>query len=237
MRPVRERVDVPVRRARAASRSSPGSRRAGGRAACRPRGPPGSASASGRVSTLLGHVRVRPGSPATTPDAWLADPCVTAVDPAGPSPGRASAAAGRARRNGVSISAGTVQGRRAGQQRQREQQRAGVGVADEPRRLGGPGDRVEVEQRQQVDGQLTAPRRDDRADARIGEHRDQLGGALGRRRARRPGAVHALARPRPRTRDRRRSATQKSSRGRRSSGTPDDGDVTPMTSPGRSGAG
>ena len=41
----------------------------------------------------------------------------------------------RATRNGRVHQPGTVQGRHAGEQRQREQQRAGVGVADEPRRL------------------------------------------------------------------------------------------------------
>ena len=52
---------------------------------------------------------------------------------------------------------------------------------------------VPVEPVEQVDGELASPRRDDRADRRVDQHRGQLGGALLLRRGDDPVAAHALA--------------------------------------------
>lgn len=85
-----------------------------------------------------------------------------------------------------------VDGRQARAGRQRQQQRGEVGEPDHPRRLRG-GDGVEIEVGQQLDGQLAAPRGDDRTDRRVDQHRLQLGGASRGGGADEPLAVHALA--------------------------------------------
>ena len=119
----------------------------------------------------------------------------------------------------------------------RQQHGGQVREADQPRRLR-RGEGVPVEEVDQVDRGLAAPRRDDARDVGVGEHPGELGGALrGGRRGGEAGAVHALphhdvvpalAQPR-----RRRSRSARP----RAPATPADGDVTPMRSPGRSGRG
>ena len=84
-----------------------------------------------------------------------------------------------------------VQGGEAGAQRQRQHPRGGVGVADDPGRLG-RGDRVVVEEVDQVDRGDPAPRRHHRPDPRVDQHRGQLGRAAGSPRTDVGRAVHAL---------------------------------------------
>ncbi|CAM5356477.1 3-(3-hydroxy-phenyl)propionate/3-hydroxycinnamic acid hydroxylase [Streptomyces griseomycini] len=83
-----------------------------------------------------------------------------------------------------------VQGRRAREQREGSHQGRHVGEADDPRRFGFT-QPVPVEQRDQVDRGLPAPRRHDRLDGGVGEHRHQLVRTLGGRGADVPGTVHA----------------------------------------------
>ena len=128
-----------------------------------------------------------------------------------------------------------VQGGDTGAQGDRGEQRRDVGVAHEPRRLGRR-DGVPVQQRQEVDRQLTSPRRDHRPDRGVGQHPHQLVGTLG-------GGALTTVDPSmqcPTTGSKplsRSTFRQTSSRGRRATSTPLEGDVTPMRSPGCSGAG
>ena len=85
-----------------------------------------------------------------------------------------------------------VQGRDPSTQRQGEHHRRQVGPADQPGRLG-CGDGVPVDLVEEVDRGLATPRRDDRADGGVDQHRGELGGAGGLGGRHVAGAVHAIA--------------------------------------------
>ena len=84
-----------------------------------------------------------------------------------------------------------VQGRPAGQQGERQHHRAEVAEPDHPGRVG-RSQRVPVDDVEQVDRELAAPRRRDRADPRIAQHGGQLRGALLLGGGGDAAAVHAL---------------------------------------------
>ncbi len=87
-----------------------------------------------------------------------------------------------------------VDRRDAGAQQQGREPRRGVGEADGPGGLGRR-DRVEVEQVEQVDPGLPAPRRHDRTHGGVEQHPHQLGGPLLSRGADLGRGVQALAEP------------------------------------------
>ena len=73
----------------------------------------------------------------------------------------------------------------------RKQDRGQVGEAHEPRRLR-CGERVPVQQVDEVDRGLAAPRREDAADRGVAQHRGELGGTGGGRTGGDAGAVHLV---------------------------------------------
>ncbi len=129
-----------------------------------------------------------------------------------------------------------VQRRPAEPQRERQHPGGGVAVAHDPGGLR-RGQAVPVELVEQVDRGVAAPRRHHRPDRRVDEHRRELGRTLLLRRARHAARRPCTPRRRRRTPGRAATARRARSAATGACGTPLDGDVTPIRSPGRSGAG